>query len=240
MCAAMWRISCMSANSIQNSLTDSEIAFRRQLTIEGLWRSTLCSRAHLPISVVVIGRCARQSVNRRVAALRARTAAIYRTKEVPHTLPIFGRSRVIVDHYMSICQTGRPVACPQCDSRTEAHCSASLRAWRFSAAHCSASLRAVRFAHWSAIQRTKEVPQARTARRHDGTTARRHDGKTARRHDGTTARRHDGTTARRNDGTTARRHDGTTARRHDGTTARRHDPQSRGLLKFNNTYEINH
>ena len=28
-----------------------------------------------------------------------------------------------------------------------AHCSASLRAWRFSAAHCSASLRAVRFAH---------------------------------------------------------------------------------------------
>ena len=37
------------------------------------------------------------------------------------------------------------------------------------------SLRAVRFAHWSAIQRTKEVPQARTARRHDGTTAWRHD-----------------------------------------------------------------
>ena len=32
------------------------------------------------------------------------------------------------------------------------------------------SLRAVRFAHWSAIQRTKEVPQARTARRQDGTT----------------------------------------------------------------------
>ena len=58
----------------------------------------------------------------------------------------------------------RPVACAQCASCTEAHCSASLRAWRFSAAHCSASLRAVRFAHWSAIQRTKEVPQARTAR----------------------------------------------------------------------------
>ncbi len=32
-------------------------------------------------------------------------------------------------------------------ARTEAHCSDSLRAWRFSAAHCSASLRAVRFAH---------------------------------------------------------------------------------------------
>ena len=29
------------------------------------------------------------------------------------------------------------------------------------------SLRAVHFAHWSAIQRTKEVPQARMARRHD-------------------------------------------------------------------------
>ena len=39
------------------------------------------------------------------------------------------------------------VACAQCASRTEAHCSASLRAWRFSAAHCSASLLAVRFAH---------------------------------------------------------------------------------------------
>ena len=73
------------------------------------------------------------NINRRVAALRARTAAIYRTKEVPHTLPIFSRSRVIVDHHMSICQTGRPVACTQCASRTEAHCSASLRAWRFSA-----------------------------------------------------------------------------------------------------------
>ena len=78
--------------------------------------------------------------NRRVEALRARTAAIYRTKEVPHTLPIFSRSRVIVDHHMSICQTGRPVAWAQCASR---------------------------FAHWTAIQRTKEVPQARTARRHD-------------------------------------------------------------------------
>ena len=54
------------------------------------------------------------NINRRVAALRARTAAIYRTKEVPHTLPIFSRSRVIVDHHMSICQTGRPVACMQC------------------------------------------------------------------------------------------------------------------------------
>ena len=40
---------------------------------------------------------------------------------------------MIVDHHMSICQTGRPVACTQCASRTEAHCSASLRAWRFSA-----------------------------------------------------------------------------------------------------------
>ena len=68
------------------------------------------------------------NINRRVAALRARTAAIYRTKEVPHTLPIFSRSRVIVDHHMSICQTCRPVACTQCASRTEAHCSASLRA----------------------------------------------------------------------------------------------------------------
>ena len=57
-------------------------------------------------------------MNRRVAALRACTAAIYRTKEVPHTLPIFSRSRVIVDHHMSICQTGRPVACAQCASRT--------------------------------------------------------------------------------------------------------------------------
>ena len=73
------------------------------------------------------------NINRRVAALRARTTAIYRTKEVPHTLPIFSRSRVIVDHHMSICQTGRPVACTQCASRTEAHFSASLRAWRFSA-----------------------------------------------------------------------------------------------------------
>ena len=93
--------------------------------------------------------------NRRVAALRARTAAIYRTKEVPHTLPIFSQSRVIVDHHMSICQTGRPIACAQCASRTEAHCSASLRAWRFSAAHCSASLRAWRFsaAHCSASLR---------------------------------------------------------------------------------------
>ena len=76
-------------------------------------------------------------MNRRVAALRARTAAIYRTKEVPHTLPIFNRSCVIVDHHMFICQTGRPVACVQCASHTEAHCSASLRAWRFSAAHCT-------------------------------------------------------------------------------------------------------
>ena len=59
-------------------------------------------------------------MNRRVAALRARTAAIYRTKEVPHTLPIFSRSRVIVDHHniMSIDQTVRPVACTQCASRT--------------------------------------------------------------------------------------------------------------------------
>ena len=73
------------------------------------------------------------NINRRVAALQARTAAIYRTTEVPHTLPIFSRSRVIVDHHMSICQTGRPVACTQCASRNEAHCSASLRAWRFSA-----------------------------------------------------------------------------------------------------------
>ena len=56
--------------------------------------------------------------NRRVAALRARTAAIYRTKEVPHTLPIFSRSPVIVDHHVSIRQTGRPVACAQCASRT--------------------------------------------------------------------------------------------------------------------------
>ena len=181
-------------------------------------------------------------LNRRVAALRARTAAIYRTKEVPHTLPIVSRSRVIVDHHMFICQTGRPVACAQCSSRTEAHCSASLHAWRFSAAHCSASLRAWCFsaAHCSASLRAvrsrtdapsnglrkyhrRERHDGTTARRHDGTTARRHDGTTARRHDGTTARRHDGTTARRHDGTTARRHDGTTARRHDGTTARRHD-----------------
>ena len=44
--------------------------------------------------------------------------------------------------YVCVCAdfTGRPVACAQCASRTEAHCSASLRAWRFSAAHCSASL----------------------------------------------------------------------------------------------------
>ena len=27
---------------------------------------------------------------------------------------IFSRSRVIVDHHMSFCQTGRPVACAQC------------------------------------------------------------------------------------------------------------------------------
>ena len=33
---------------------------------------------------------------------------------MPHTLPIFSRSRVIVDHHMSFCQTGRPVACAQC------------------------------------------------------------------------------------------------------------------------------
>ena len=57
-------------------------------------------------------------MNRQVAALRTCTAAIYRTKEVPHTLPIFSRSRVIVDHHMSICQTGRPLACAQCASRT--------------------------------------------------------------------------------------------------------------------------
>ena len=37
-----------------------------------------------------------------------------KTKQVPHTLPIFSRSRVIVDHHMSFCQTGRPVACAQC------------------------------------------------------------------------------------------------------------------------------
>ena len=142
-------------------LTDSEIAFRRQLTIEGLWRSTLRSRAHLPISVVVIGRCARQSVNRRVAALRARTAAIHRTKEVPHTLPIFSRSRVIVDHHMSICQTGRPVACEQCASRTEAHCIASLRAWRFSAAHCSASTEAPSNGLRKYHRRERHDPQSR-------------------------------------------------------------------------------
>ena len=122
-------------------------------------------------------------MNRRVAALRARTAAIYRTKEVPHTLPIFSRSRVIVDHPMSLCQTGRSVACAQCASRTEAP-SNGLRKYH-----------------------RRERHDGTTARRHDGTTARRHDGTTARRHDGTTARRHDGTTARRHDGTTARRHD---------------------------------
>ena len=32
------------------------------------------------------------------------------------------------------------VACAQCASHTEAHCSASLSAWRFGTAHCSASL----------------------------------------------------------------------------------------------------
>ena len=42
----------------------------------------------------------------------------FNMKEVPHTLPIFSRSRVIVDHHMSICQTGRPVACAQCALRT--------------------------------------------------------------------------------------------------------------------------
>ena len=70
--------------------------------------------------------------------------------------------RVIVDHHMSIYQTGRPVACAQYASRTEAHCSASLRAWRFSAAHCSASLRAVRFANGLRKYHRRE--------RHDGTT----------------------------------------------------------------------
>ena len=43
---------------------------------------------------------------------------------------------------MSICQTGWPVACTQCASRTEAHCSASLRACSASLRACSASLRA--------------------------------------------------------------------------------------------------
>ena len=42
------------------------------------------------------------------------TLIYIQTKQVPHTLPIFSRSRVIVDHHMSFCQTGRPVACAQC------------------------------------------------------------------------------------------------------------------------------
>ena len=39
---------------------------------------------------------------------------IYYRRSKYHTLPIFSRSRVIVDHHMSFCQTGRPVACAQC------------------------------------------------------------------------------------------------------------------------------
>ena len=54
--------------------------------------------------------------------------------------------------YCVISSVGAATCCP---STSEAHCSASLRAWRFSAAHCSASLRAWRFsaAHCSASLR---------------------------------------------------------------------------------------
>ena len=122
-----------------------------------------------------------------------------------HTLPIFSRSLVIVDHHniMSICQTGRPVDCAQCAWRTEAHCSASLRALRFSAAHCSPSLRAVRFAHWSAIQRTKE-----------GASVRR--------------------TAVQACAQCASRTEAPSNGLRKYHRRERHDPQSRGLLKFNN------
>ena len=111
--------------------------------------------------------------NRRVAALRALTAAIYRTKKVPHTLSIFSRSHVIVDHHMSICQTDRPVACAQCASRTEAHCSASLRAWRFSAAHCSAVLACSQCASRTEAP-SNGLRKFHRRERHDGTTTHSH------------------------------------------------------------------
>ena len=58
------------------------------------------------------------NINRHVAALRARTAAIYRTKEVPHTSNFQPIACDRWPPYMSNCQTGRPVACTPCASRT--------------------------------------------------------------------------------------------------------------------------